>query len=296
VRILVASTADVLPLEPASGWSSAIHRECDWRVRRVDTAKGLERALANLPRLRGLDLSVSHPPALARQAFERLFDRSALARLHRLDISVLHFGPDTDAFARGGRTAPRALRSLRLYLNGLGPSLPAAVSELARPGRLQRLDVGANDAELTNVHFLASGGFLDDLTDLQLGPNPMSGLDIVELFRARPPLRLRSLGLTGIHGIEHALPVLLDPSLLPALRRLGLGATGLGERGLRHLVASPIFLRLESLDLTGNSFREEDLEVLLAVRRPPALRDFQVDAEEMPDQLQRRLRLWIAGD
>jgi hypothetical protein len=292
VRRLVADADDVVALPAASGWTRRMHPSCDWVVMRVQTIAGFLESLSRLA-VKGLDASQSYPPDKARRAVSAAIKQVRLAQLERLDVSSLELGATAHAFARAQPIRQARLRSLRVEHNALRSSVSDVVRSLATPGTLRRLAIGDNDATLQHLMFLTKDLYLSGLQRLDLGPNAVTGSDVLDLFRASPPLQLSELGIAGVPGVEQVAGDLFAQSTLPALRRLRLHGS-LRPRFLPALAKLGLLDRIEYLDLTGADFQEEDVESLLSIPKPQGL-TVNLDERDLPPTLRVRAQQWLEG-
>lgn len=263
-------------------------------------------ALAEMPRLERLE-SLSLPSGAA-----AVLESGRLGKLTRLELTggieeaealARRLPPSvrrlsfTDLEAETGAAAVLArsealARVVNLTLCGIerGDEAAEALAENRSLVGLERLAMGSSWVEIGGLYALGRAAFLENLTALDLGTNPIGDAGW-ESIANWPLHRLRKLSLVHTRGGDSGAVVLARSPHLRKLDELWLGNNRVGPEGLAALAAAPWLEGASTVDLEMNpvedpaplvgsaaaanlkflSVGEVDREGLLAVAASPHL-------------------------
>lgn len=233
------------------------------------TAKAIPRlaAVAQLGRVRALDLSFNHRDARARhlgaKGARALFKSPHLGALRRLNLLEQRIGDDGAlALARGQSLG--ALTDLNLSGNELTAAGAASLASCARLSALRTLDLVDNAIGDEGAAALASSPHLRALSELHLVSNGISARGAVALASSSAFGALETLSLGGNLLGDEGVIALAQSSALARLRSLQLWGVGVGPEGARALAESAALPSLCEVNLYGNPIGEPAAEALRA--------------------------------
>lgn len=248
--------------------SAYLLRLASLRLRNVELGPWGLRAFAEgggLPALERLDLAgtfgamyqrgqKAEPPKRAAESFEALARASFASKLRALTFDATPYEPET---LRPVLRAMSGLEELRLENANRGDSLARVVAECAPPLKALFLKGQA------------------------IGPEGLEALLSSDVARS-----LESLALTGSALGDRGAAMLAQAPL--EVRKLGLGQSGITDRGLDALVAAPWMKQLTVLDLAGNRLGDA-ASTMLASAFGPELEYLDVSWNAMSTDATSRL-------
>jgi uncharacterized protein (TIGR02996 family) len=253
-----------------------------------------------LGRLRVLHLTLT---GLGEEGVRALAGSALLSRLRVLTIGMNQLPPGClTMLARVPAFA--GLRALGYEMNRPNDADVAALAGSPFAAGLRHLSLDCyqtlGDAALTA---LASSPSLSQLRTLRLGSGSWGPIGARALGRSRTLTSLRLLQITPDEESGQIPKVLLGQPLLRRLRRLDLGFSPIGKKGLATLASHPQPLRLRELELTLSPHMAGDWEMLLSKRLLTSLTTLSLTAPPPgslrallePDRLPELRRLTLRG-
>jgi uncharacterized protein (TIGR02996 family) len=204
------------------------------------------------------------------------------ARLTRLDLGGCSIG-DVGLAALATTPQLATLTDLNLYWNDLTDT---AAEILAGPSflrRLERLELQTNELTSAGVAMLANSANLRTLRSLNLGSNRLTAAAVLALVASPHLDALTELNLSNTLDTmtEVGARALANWPGLARLDRLHLGNTGLTDRGVRLLAASPHLAGVKFLGL-GMNFGITGVGVTALAASPHLARLEVLDLGDVP--------------